>query len=150
MTNRTLVFGVVSVFLLVGLYAHLAVGADKGPADMVLQTTKDKASVPKSAIFPHALHQAAYACGTCHHTKKDGKQSPYVEGMTIQKCEECHFSGSGMPSEDDDAKGIVKLDSFKDAAHARCRACHNKEKAAKPELNAKWKGCLPCHSPASS
>jgi hypothetical protein len=65
--------------------------------------------------------------------------------MAIKKCEECHFTGSMMPSEEDEGKGIVKLDTFKDAAHARCRTCHNKEKSQKPELKEKWKGCLPCH-----
>ncbi len=127
-----------------------AADINKGPAEMVLQTTKDKASVPKPAKFPHAVHQAIYKCAECHHTKKDGKQSPYVDGMAIQKCEDCHFTGSGMPSETDEAKGIVKLDTFKDAAHARCRVCHNKIKEEKPELKVKWKGCLPCHETSGS
>ena len=146
MSSRMSVF----VLILTAVFwgnTHLGLTADidKGPKDMVLQTTKDKASTPKPATFSHAQHQAAYKCAECHHTQKDGKQSPYVEGMAIKKCEECHFTGSKMPSESDEGKGIVKLDTFKDVAHARCRTCHTNEKEKKPELKEKWKGCLPCH-----
>ncbi len=146
MINRIGVFGMVlTAVCWVYIPSSFAADINKGPAEMVLLATKDKAAVDKPAKFPHALHQKIYQCGTCHHTKKDGKQSPYVAGMTIQKCEDCHYKGSGMPSETDEDNGIVKLDTFKDAAHARCRTCHNKEKAKSPELREKWKGCLPCH-----
>jgi hypothetical protein len=146
MVNRMLVLAMVLTAVFFG-YTRLnyAADADKGPKEMVLQAVKDKASTPKPAKFTHALHQAAYKCGECHHTQKDGKQSPYVDGMPIKKCEECHFTGSTMPSEDDEEKGIVKLDTFKNAAHARCRACHDKIAKEKPEVKAKWKNCLPCH-----
>jgi len=146
MTNRMPAYVLVVTFILCGyVQKGLAADIDKGPKDMVLQTTKDKASVPKPATFSHGLHQAAYKCAECHHTQKDGKKSLYVEGMAIKKCEECHYTGSTMPSEDDEAKGIVKLDTFKNAAHARCRSCHDKVGKEKPEVKAKWKGCLPCH-----
>ena len=147
MNSKSVFIGIMSVIFLLGC-AHLSRADDmnKGPTEMVLQTTKDKASTPKPANFPHAVHQAAFPCATCHHTKKEGKQSPYVAGMPIQKCEDCHYVGSGMPSEDNTDKGIVKLDTFKDAAHARCKTCHNETKAKKPELKEKWKGCLPCHT----
>jgi hypothetical protein len=146
MVMKTLVYGVALTIFICG-YFHVGLAAEvnKGPKDMVLQATKDKASKPKPATFPHALHQAAASCAECHHTLKDGKKSPYVEGMAIKKCEECHYTGSAMPSEDDPAKSIVKLDTFKDAAHARCRSCHDKIKKDKPELKEKWKGCTPCH-----
>lgn len=146
MSNKTFVLGLIltAVFW---AYSSSVFAADinKGPKEMVLLAVKDKAAVDKPAKFPHAAHQAIYKCGTCHHTKKDGKQSPYVEGMKIQKCEDCHYKGSGMPTENDEDTGTVKLDTFKDAAHARCRTCHNKEKAKNPELRKKWKGCKPCH-----
>jgi Class III cytochrome C family len=146
MINKTFVLGMI---LTAALWAYgpsgFAAEINKGPKEMVLLAVKDATSVPKPAQFPHAVHQAIYKCATCHHTKKDGKQVPYFEGMTIQKCEVCHYKGSGMPSESDEDRGIVKLDTFRDAAHARCRTCHNKEKAKKPELKEKWKGCLPCH-----
>ena len=146
MVRKVLVYVVVVVCVVCGyFYVSPAAEVNKGPKDMVLQTTKDKASKPKPATFPHALHQAAATCAACHHTQKDGKQSPYVEGMAIKKCEECHFTGSSMPNDDDPAKNIVKLDTFKDAAHARCRSCHDKIKKDKAELKEKWKGCLPCH-----
>jgi hypothetical protein len=146
MISRMLAYGIVLTLVFCGyVQKSLAADIDKGPKDMVLQTTKDKASTPKPATFSHALHQVAYKCAECHHTQKDGKKSPYVEGMAIKKCEECHYKGSAMPNEDDDAKGIVKLDSFKNAAHARCRSCHDKIAKEKPEVKAKWKGCIPCH-----
>ena len=146
MISRTLIFGmVVTAVFLFSVNTGSTAESNKGPSEMVLETTKDKASTPKPATFSHAQHQAAYKCAECHHTQKDGKQSPYVEGMAIKKCEECHFTGSKMPSESDEGKGIVKLDTFKDAAHARCRTCHTNEKEKKPELKEKWKGCLPCH-----
>jgi hypothetical protein len=146
MSSRTLVFVLIVTAVSWGnTRLGLAADIDKGPKDMVLQTTKDKASVPKPATFSHGLHQAVYKCAECHHTQKDGKKSPYVDGMAIKKCEECHYTGSTMPNEDDEAKGIIKLDTFKNAAHARCRSCHDKVGKEKPDVKAKWKGCLPCH-----
>jgi len=115
--------------------------ADNGPETMVLKTTKDKAKKPRTVNFPHKNHQERLKCGECHHTKgDDGKQKEYTEGMKIQKCEECHFKGSGMPN-----KKPNKLSTFKDVAHANCKNCHKEAKAKDPELKAKWKKCLPCH-----
>ena len=120
-----------------------------GPEKMTLKTTKDKAKKAKIVKdFPHKKHQEALKndCGVCHHSKdKDNKQTPYVKGMKIEKCETCHFKGSGMPSKKDKAKKIKKLDTFKDAAHVNCKSCHKKMKKEKPELKKKWKKCLPCH-----
>lgn len=113
--------------------------ADNGPADMVLQAEKDKAKKPKPAVFPHQQHQESFACAECHHSGKDGKQVAYTEGMEIQECETCHFTGSGMPK---------KLDTFKDAAHENCRSCHKATAKEKPELAEKFKGCMPCHPKA--
>ena len=110
--------------------------ADNGPADMVLQATKDAAKKPKPAVFPHAKHQDMATCADCHHGAKDGKQVAYTDGMEIQKCETCHYSGSGMDK---------KLDSFKDAAHVNCKSCHKAAAKEKPELAEKFKGCMPCH-----
>ena len=110
--------------------------ANTGPTEMVLQAEKDKAKTPKPAVFPHKAHQEAFACAECHHTGKDGKQVAYTEGMEIQKCETCHFTGSGMPK---------KLETFKDAAHENCKSCHKDVAEKKPELAAKFKGCMPCH-----
>lgn len=119
---------------------------EKGPEEIVLKTVKDPAKKPRTVTFPHREHQSRLECKTCHHRKgADGKQLPYEEGQKIQKCEECHFTGSGMPSKKDKAKGILKLDTFKDAAHNRCRVCHKSEKKKNPELKKKWKKCLPCH-----
>ncbi|MDR3632065.1 MAG: cytochrome c3 family protein [Desulfocapsaceae bacterium] len=146
MSRNTVIIGLaLTAACLSSVHLCRAAEGGKGPQDMVLQTTRDKAAIPKPAKFPHAAHQAAFKCAVCHHGGKDGKQIPYVEGMAIQKCEECHYSGSGMPGADNADSGLVKIDTFKDAAHARCRVCHNGAKSKKPELQEKWKGCLPCH-----
>jgi hypothetical protein len=110
--------------------------ANNGPAEMVLQAETDKAKKPKPAVFPHAKHQEIAKCADCHHSAKDGKQVAYAEGQEIQKCETCHFKASGMEK---------KIATFKGAAHKNCKACHKKTAKAKPELAAKFKGCLPCH-----
>ena len=110
--------------------------ADNGPADMMLQAEKDKASKPKPAVFPHAKHQEIAECGDCHHGAADGKQVAYEEGQEIAKCESCHFEGTGMDK---------KIETYKNAAHENCKSCHKEVVAAKPELKDKFKGCLPCH-----
>jgi len=110
--------------------------ADNGPAEMTLQAEKDKAKKPKPAVFPHQKHQSFAPCAECHHSAKDGKQVAYTEGMEIQKCETCHYTGSSMPKE---------LSTFKDVAHKNCKDCHKKAATDKPELAEKFKGCLPCH-----
>lgn len=126
--------------------AGQAAGVENGPQEMRLKTEKDAASPPKEAVFPHARHQAYIACGTCHHTRKEGEKRPYTAGMTIGKCEECHYAGSSMPSKDDAAQGIVRLDSYQSAGHALCRTCHDATAKKNPAIAAKWRGCLPCHS----
>lgn len=110
--------------------AGVAVAADKGPAEITLQSTIDPATTPKPSQFPHAAHQGRMECKVCHHSKgPDGKKIDYVEGQKIEKCESCHNSKAGMPE---------KLSTFKNAAHALCQDCHKK---TKPEL-AK---CGVCH-----
>ncbi len=124
-------------FLVVGVATATA---ENGPESMVLKTTKDQAKKPRTVNFPHRNHQERMECGECHHTKgDDGKQKAYSEGMKIQKCEECHFKGSGMPEKK------PKLATFKDAAHINCKSCHKEAKKKDPELKKKWKKCLPCH-----
>ncbi len=104
--------------------------ADKGPAEMTLESTIDKAKKAKPAIFPHAKHQETLTCGDCHHSKDaDGKKVDYVEGQKIEKCESCHNKAAGMPK---------KLTTFKEAAHANCKTCHK----AKDKALAK---CTVCH-----
>lgn len=96
----------------------VATASDKGPADMTLESTIDKAKKPKPAIFPHAAHQDRLECGDCHHAKDDaGKQVAYAEGQKIEKCESCHNKGETMPK---------KLATYKGAAHALCKSCHAK------------------------
>ncbi len=105
---------------------------DKGPAEMVLQATVDAAKKPKPAEFPHKKHQEELklACKECHHGKgADGKQTPYVDGMKIEKCETCHYKAAGMDK---------KIATFKDAAHTNCKGCH-KEMKKGPQK------CKECH-----
>jgi hypothetical protein len=109
----------------------IAQAADKGPAEITLQSTMDPAKTPKPAHFPHGEHQSRLECKTCHHTKgAEGKRISYVEGQKIEKCETCHNTkAAGMPE---------TVNTFKNAAHALCQDCHKKNK---PEL-AK---CSVCH-----
>lgn len=99
-----------------------ATAADKGPADITLQVTKDAGAKPKPAVFPHAKHQEKFACAECHHSKgADGKQVAYKDGQKIEKCETCHNKAAGMTN--------AKVATFKDAAHTNCKGCHTEKKA---------------------
>ena len=107
---------------------------DKGPAEMVLQATIDKAAKPKPATFPHKKHQDntefKMTCGDCHHGKgPDGKQVAYTDGMKIEKCETCHNKAAGMKKE---------IATFKDAAHTNCKGCHKDKKKGPTK-------CPDCH-----
>lgn len=133
MTNRMLICIFAAVCLCI---AGISIAADTGPAEMTLKTEKDGAKKPKPAVFPHAKHQEIAQCGECHHGAQDGKQVAYTDGMEIQKCESCHFKGSGMPE---------KLETFKDVAHINCKDCHKKAAEEKPELAEKFSKCMPCH-----
>lgn len=123
------VFAVALIFALNFAVVGIGTAGDTGPAEMVLKTAEAK----KPAFFPHEKHQKmeGVTCGTCHHSKDDaGKQVAYTEGMAIQKCETCH--NADMANE--------TLNSFKNAAHERCKNCHkeNKDKGASTS-------CTTCH-----
>ncbi len=128
--KKLLVCGaVLAAFFVVGSGVSFA-EADKGPAEITLESTIDPAKKPKPSIFPHAEHQSRLECGECHHGKDaDGKKVAYVDGQEIGKCESCHNKAAGMPKE---------VESFKNAAHAQCKDCH----AAKDKALAK---CSVCH-----
>ncbi len=146
MVKKALLCGVVISIFLIGSVVTSSASEDAGPADMILQAVKDKdKKKPKPSVFPHAKHQESITCGECHHAGEPGNKTPYVEGMKVEKCETCHFIGSGMPSKKDKKKKIKKLDTYKHAAHQNCKGCHKKVKKEKPELKTKWKKCLPCH-----
>ena len=108
---------------------------DKGPPELILKSTVDPAKKPKLAFFPHAQHQETFDCGTCHHSKDaEGKLVAYKEGQKIEKCDTCHNTKAGINE---------KLDTFKKAAHARCKECH---KALKKEgKDAGPTKCVGCH-----
>jgi len=97
--------------------------SNTGPEDMVLKTGNAK----KPAKFPHKKHQDAFKCADCHHGEADGKQTPYTDGMEIQQCVTCHNKDMGNK----------KLNSFKKAAHSRCKGCHKEMKKGPT----KCKGC---------
>ena len=98
----------------------VATASDKGPADMILESTIDKAKKAKPSIFPHAKHQETIGCGDCHHgMDADGKQIAYTDGQEIGKCESCHFKAGKIAND--------KLNTYKGAAHAQCKTCHAKK-----------------------
>lgn len=115
---------------------------DKGPAEITLQTEEAK----KPALFPHAKHQAALDCATCHHGMADGKQVPYKPGDTIAKCASCHNSDvlAGIEFTPEGEKKALKLDTLKGAGHGRCLACHKAVKAQDPSKKELTK-CSTCH-----
>ena len=129
--KKTTLFAVATALVLGLCFAGASFATiDKGPAEMTLESTIDKAKKAKPAIFNHAKHQETLTCGDCHHSKDaDGKQVAYVEGQKVEKCESCHNKAAGMPK---------KLTTFKEAAHANCKACHK----AKDKNLAK---CTVCH-----
>ncbi len=118
--------------------AGAAQALEKGPAELVLRSTVDPASKPKPAFFPHAIHQSNFECAKCHHSKgDDGKQVAYTEEMAIEKCETCHNKAAvatGMSQ---------KLNTFKKAAHERCKVCHVERK--KEGIKAGPTKCNGCH-----
>lgn len=115
---------------------------EKGPADITLQTAEAK----KPAVFPHAIHQEAYDCSTCHHGMADGKKVPYKAGDTIAKCNSCHNSDvlAGVSYTPEGEKKALKLDTLKGAGHGRCLACHKAIKAQDPAKKA-LASCKTCH-----
>ena len=121
----------ISIAAIVALAFCLSAGisaANSGPAEMVLKTAKAK----KPATFPHKKHQDMLECAQCHHTKNaDGTQGAYVAGEE-KKCESCH-NKTDMTN--------AKLNSFKNAAHANCKACHKKAAADGKKAPTKCNGC---------
>lgn len=124
------IFAVATAMVLGLCFTGAAMAEDKGPAEMTLESTIDKAKKPKPALFPHAKHQETLTCADCHHGKDaDGKKVEYTEGMKIEKCESCHNKAAGMPK---------KLTTFKEAAHKNCKGCHK-------EKDKKLAKCDVCH-----
>ena len=129
MNKKSIIFA--AVFAMIFSFAAITTinAADKGPADMVLETAKKK----KPAEFPHKKHQDLMPCSECHHGKDDaGKQTAYKEGMKIQKCASCH----------DKDMANAKLNNFMKAAHANCKDCHKKGYKGKKGPT-KCSGCHP-------
>lgn len=134
--KKTLICATALTFLACVAFTGSAFASDKGPAEMTLESTIDKAKKPKPAVFPHAKHQEKLKCAECHHSKgADGKQAAYTDGMKIEKCESCHNKAAGMPK---------KLETFKAVAHANCKGCHSDTAKADPSKKV-LKSCKTCH-----
>ena len=137
MFNKLVVSMVAAAFLTAGAVVG-AIAADKGPAEITLG-----AGGKKPAVFPHKVHQGkGFTCGTCHHSMSaDGKQTPYTDGMAIQKCEACHNPEKLAGK----TKGANQLDTLRGAGHGRCQECHMAE-IAKDATKDKLMRCSTCHS----
>ena len=134
--KKTLIYATAFTFLACVAFTGSAFAeADKGPADITLESTIDKAKKPKKAVFPHAKHQETIECADCHHAGKPGALEAYKDGQKIEKCESCHNKAAGMPK---------KLETFKAAAHKNCKACHS-DIAKKDPSKAAMKKCTTCH-----
>lgn len=129
--KKQLIYGIVlACCCVVGCIGLASATAEKGPDEMILESTIDPAKAPKPAIFPHGTHQARMECGTCHHgVDADGNRIEYTEGLGIEKCESCHNSTAAMPK---------TLSTFKNAAHAQCIGCHR-------DTDKELAKCTVCH-----
>ena len=133
--KKTFVCAAALTFLCSMGVAGISLALDKGSSEMVLKSTVDPAKKEKPALFPHAQHQKAFICGTCHHSQNtDGTQATYKDGQKIEQCDACHNTTSGM---------ITSLNTFKKAAHTLCIGCH-KELKASAETTGPTK-CNGCH-----
>lgn len=126
MIKKTVISAIAVVFMLGCFVTSVALAADAGPATLSL---KSSGKMKKPAVtFGHKKHQEKFKCVECHHVKgADGKQAPLAEGAKVQKCETCH------------TKGFGKVDSFKKAAHKKCKGCHKKQE------DKKLTKCKTCH-----
>lgn len=116
---------VLIAFLLVA--GSPGIASDSGPESMELTSPAGK----KAARFPHKKHQDSFACKECHHTRaEDSVQAPYVEGMQIKKCIDCH---------NPEDMSNPQLNSFKLAAHGLCKECHKLNRDSAPTK------CSGCH-----
>ena len=125
---------IITCLLCVLITAAISLAVEKGPSEIVLRSTIDPAKKAKLAFFPHADHQGNFECAICHHSKgDDGKQVAYTDGMAVAKCESCHNNAAEIPD---------KLNTFKKAAHERCKGCHKTlKKEGKKAGPTKCNGC---------
>ena len=108
----------------------LALAEDKGPVEVVIQSTLETEHGAKPAFLPHQAHQWL-ECEGCHHGKgANGNQLDYRAGQKIEPCESCHNSKTGMPE---------PLATLKRAGHALCLECHRHN-------NEQLTQCGTCHT----
>ena len=126
--KKRLIYGVILICCCaIGFIGLASATTDKGPDEMILESTIDPAPTPRPAFFTHGAHQARMECGICHHgADADGNRIDYTEGLGIEKCESCHNSSAAMPD---------KLVTFKDAGHAQCIGCHREADRALARCN---------------
>lgn len=76
--------------------------------------------------FNHKAHAPKAKCNVCHHTSK-------VDGSDAVKCGGCHKAEKA----EKDGKEVI---SIKDAAHKKCKGCHEKDAEKKAPTK-----CTECH-----
>ncbi|GAB4291896.1 MAG: cytochrome c3 family protein [Myxococcota bacterium] len=119
---------VVTLFIVAFLVTGTIFAAGKVADELVLKAKNG------DITFKHKVHVETLAkedkkCDTCHHTSKP-------DGADAVKCSICHTGKERV----DKGKKIITM---KDAAHKKCKDCHETMKAKHPK--APGKQCKDCH-----
>lgn len=129
MGKKTLIMGVLTAFLSVGLLAGLSMAVDE--PDTIKIYMDGFGEHKKGPVeFTHKKHTTDHGvkCADCHHVYQDG-QNTWKEGDPVEKCEKCH----------DFEKKQDKAANLKNAFHANCKECH------KSLGKGPFKQCNECH-----
>jgi len=113
----------IGLLVLVGLsVACLSAGISFAAAEQNMQAPEAEIIIKgekKSARFSHPVHlQLGVSCGQCHHNSQHqpltDKDIAVLENADQLRCATCHNEDFSNP----------KLQSPKEAFHARCKECH--------------------------
>jgi len=112
--------GILAIFVLACLW--LVVGTSYAAEEQITGAPGEEMILKgekKSARFSHSVHlDLGVSCGQCHHNSEHqpltDKDIAAMENSQQLRCATCHNENFAEP----------KLQSVKDAFHARCKECH--------------------------